>query len=83
MNVNDIPVIAIASTDCNISNVQHPILANDATTSSVRFLLGSLRDAKWRIIRAFRGGLYGSLDSNLIACFGLQKRNGWKCEIAC
>ena len=44
-NFAHIPVIAIASTDCNISNVQHPILANDATTSSVRFLLGSLRDA--------------------------------------
>jgi small subunit ribosomal protein S2 len=40
-----IPVIAIASTDCDISNVTMPILANDATISSVRFILGVLRDA--------------------------------------
>jgi small subunit ribosomal protein S2 len=40
-----IPVIAIASTDCDISKVNFPILANDATLASVRLILGSMRDA--------------------------------------
>jgi small subunit ribosomal protein S2 len=40
-----IPVVAIASTDCNISNVAHPVLGNDATNASVRLMLGILRDA--------------------------------------
>ena len=44
-NFAHIPVIAIASTDCDISNIAHPILANDATISSVRYILGQLRDA--------------------------------------
>jgi small subunit ribosomal protein S2 len=43
-NFAHIPVIAIASTDCDISNIQYPVLANDATISSVRFLLGELRN---------------------------------------
>ena len=40
-----IPVVAIASTDCNISNVEYPVLGNDATNASVRLMLGILRDA--------------------------------------
>ncbi len=40
-----IPVVALASTDCNISNVAYPVLGNDATNSSVRLMLGILRDA--------------------------------------
>jgi small subunit ribosomal protein S2 len=40
-----IPVVAIASTDCNITNVDFPILANDANIASVRLILGTIRDS--------------------------------------
>jgi small subunit ribosomal protein S2 len=40
-----IPVIAIASTDCNIANIDMPILANDANLASVRLILETLRDS--------------------------------------
>lgn len=39
-----IPVVAIASTDCDVSKITYPIIANDATISSVRFILGKVRD---------------------------------------
>lgn len=38
-----IKVIAVASTDCDISNIDFPILANDATISSVRCILEELK----------------------------------------
>lgn len=37
-----IPVIAIASTDCDIASIEFPIVANDASNSSVRFILDEL-----------------------------------------
>jgi small subunit ribosomal protein S2 len=40
-----IPVVAIASTDCDISKISYPVLGNDATNASVRLMLGILRDA--------------------------------------
>ncbi len=40
-----IPVVAIASTDCDISNVAYPVLGNDATNVSVRLMIGLLRDS--------------------------------------
>ncbi len=41
-NKMGIPVIAIANTDCKISNVQYPILANDSSRSSVDYILHQL-----------------------------------------
>lgn len=40
-----IPVVAIASTDCDVSKVQYPIVANDAATPSVRFILDQIANA--------------------------------------
>lgn len=39
---NNIPVIAIASSDCDLSLVTYPIPANDASASSVAFFLDEL-----------------------------------------
>ena len=39
----NIPVIGIASTDCDISKLTYPILANDATNSSFRLVLETLK----------------------------------------
>ena len=32
-----IPIIALASTDCNVSNIEYPIPGNDSTSSSILF----------------------------------------------
>lgn len=41
-NTLGIPVIAIANTDCKISNIQYPVLANDSSRSSVDYILHQL-----------------------------------------
>lgn len=38
----NIPVIAIANTDCKISNITYPILANDSARASVDYILHQL-----------------------------------------
>lgn len=38
----NVPVIAIANTDCKISNITYPILANDSSRSSVDYILHQL-----------------------------------------
>lgn len=40
-----IPVIAIGNTDCSIRAIPHPIVANDGSVSSIRTILGILKDA--------------------------------------
>ena len=40
-----IPVIAIANTDCDISNIDYPIVANDSSRSSIEFIVKHLTDA--------------------------------------
>lgn len=35
----NIPVIALASSDCNISGVQYPIVGNDAAKASIKFFV--------------------------------------------
>ena len=37
-----IPVIAIANTDCKISTIDYPIVANDSSRSSVDYILHQL-----------------------------------------
>ncbi len=40
-----IPVVAIANTDCNITTVDYPVMANDANAQSVHYIITSLLDA--------------------------------------
>ncbi len=40
-----IPVIAIANTDCDISNIDYPIVANDSSRASIEFIVKFLTDA--------------------------------------
>lgn len=40
-----IPVISISNTDCDISEVQFPIVANDASVTSLKFLTNKLVEA--------------------------------------
>lgn len=41
----NIPVIAIGNTDCSIRGITYPIVANDSSASSIKAILGILRDA--------------------------------------
>lgn len=38
----NIPVIAICGSDCNISNITYPIVANDASLASVNYIVGQI-----------------------------------------
>jgi small subunit ribosomal protein S2 len=40
-----VPVIAIGNTDCSIRGISYPIIANDSSASSIKALLGILKDA--------------------------------------
>lgn len=40
-----IPVISISSTDCDISDVDYPILANDSAISSLKLLINKLTES--------------------------------------
>ena len=40
-----IPVVSISSSDCDISKVDYPIVANDSSGSSIVFFVGRLADA--------------------------------------
>jgi len=41
----NIPVIALANTDCNIERINHPIVANDTNVSSIAFFTKKIADA--------------------------------------
>lgn len=41
----NIPVIAVLNTDCNLKQVEHPILANDASVMSISFFLQAIKSA--------------------------------------
>ena len=40
-----IPVVALCNTDCTIEGIEYPILGNDGSVSSVRFVLESIKNA--------------------------------------
>lgn len=40
-----LPVIAILNTDCNLREVDYPIVANDASVSSITFFLNKIKEA--------------------------------------
>lgn len=42
---HNIPVVALASTDCDLSSVSYPIPANDASRSSIEYFVGKISEA--------------------------------------
>jgi len=40
-----LPVIALLNTDCNLKQIEYPIVANDASISSVTFFLSKIKEA--------------------------------------
>ena len=40
-----IPVVALCNTDCTIEGIEYPIVGNDGSVSSVRFVLESIKNA--------------------------------------
>ena len=48
--IMNIPVIALANTDCNVADVAHPIPANDATAKSITYftneIVAAIEDGK-------------------------------------
>lgn len=55
-NVVKVPVIGIMNTDCDLSEVQYPIVGNDASRESVKFFLD-------QIVEAYREGAKGKVAS--------------------
>jgi small subunit ribosomal protein S2 len=43
-----LPVIALVNTDCNLKQVDYPIVANDASVSSITFFLSKIKEAYTR-----------------------------------
>lgn len=41
----NLPVIAVLNTDCNLKQVEYPIVANDASVSSITFFLTKIKEA--------------------------------------
>ena len=40
-----LPIIAVLNTDCNLKQVEYPIVANDASISSITFFLSKIKEA--------------------------------------
>lgn len=41
----NLPVIALMNTDCNVKQVEYPIIANDASVSCISFFVRSIKEA--------------------------------------
>ncbi len=41
----NLPIIALLNTDCNLKQVEYPIVANDASISSITFFLTKIKEA--------------------------------------
>jgi len=41
----NLPIIAVLNTDCNLKQVEYPIIANDASISSITFFLNKVKEA--------------------------------------
>jgi small subunit ribosomal protein S2 len=44
----NLPVVALLNTDCNLKQVEYPIIANDASVSSITFFLSKVKEAYTR-----------------------------------
>ena len=53
----NLPIISILNTDCNLKQVEYPIVANDASVSSITFFLSKIKEA-------YTNGLNGLLTTN-------------------
>ncbi len=40
----NIPVMALANTDCNINHINYPIVGNDASTTSIKFFIETIKN---------------------------------------
>lgn len=40
--IENIPVVSLCNSDCDISNIQYPIVANDSSIKSVKFFVGEI-----------------------------------------
>ncbi len=40
--IENIPVVGLCNSDCDISNIQYPIVANDSSIKSVKFFVGEI-----------------------------------------
>lgn len=40
-----LPIIALLNTDCNMKNIDYPVVGNDASVSSITFFLSKIKDA--------------------------------------
>jgi small subunit ribosomal protein S2 len=40
-----IPIVALANTDCTIETIDYPIVGNDGTVTSVKFILETIKEA--------------------------------------
>jgi len=47
----NMPVIALLNTDCNLKNIDYPIIANDASVPSISFFVSQLKNAYTRGIK--------------------------------
>ena len=41
----NIPVISLSSTDCDISNIDYPVVGNDKSVASIKLLIGEIVNA--------------------------------------
>ncbi len=41
----NLPIIALVNTDCNLKQIDYPIVANDASISSITFFLSKIKEA--------------------------------------
>jgi len=41
----NLPIISLLNTDCNLKQIQYPIIANDASVSSITFFLSKIKEA--------------------------------------
>jgi len=41
----NIPIVALASSDCDINNIDYPIVANDASQASIEYFIGEILEA--------------------------------------
>jgi small subunit ribosomal protein S2 len=44
----NMPIIALLNTDCNLKNIDYPIVANDASVPSITFFVSKLKEAYTR-----------------------------------
>jgi len=40
-----IPVVALSNTDCTLEGIEYPIVGNDGSVASVRFVLEAIKEA--------------------------------------